>query len=134
LCFECSNIYPYPPGYFVYPSLHLPRLLVCMHVGNADRVASIIVIIYMFSHKSSFLTIVLQCLCMHISMHSGITKFIVSHTASFAVMKLMYLELRRFFTCCHLGQWHALNFHKGSVVSRQIIAHKTGGGEFLESK
>ena len=62
----------------MYPSLQLSRLLVCMHIGNPDRVTFIILIIYMFSHKCSFVTIILQCLCMHISMHSGITrKFII---------------------------------------------------------
>jgi len=69
-----------------------------MHVGNPDWVTCIILIIYMFSHKSSFVTIVLQCLCMHISMHSGITrKFIVFHSASFAVMREMYLQFHSFF-------------------------------------
>ena len=82
----------------MYPSLHLFHLLVCTHVGNPDRVTCILLIIYMFSHKSSFVTIVLQCLCMHLSMHSGITiRFIVSYTASFAVMRLIYLQLHNFF-------------------------------------
>jgi len=127
--------------------VHTLRDILCNHLYSCHVYWSVrmlatligwrvILIIYMFSHKSSFFTIVLQCLCMHINVNSGITrKFIISHSASSAVMRLMYLQLHSFFfTCCHLlGQWHALNLYKGHVLSRQIIAQKTGvWGSFVK--